>query len=953
MKKQLKRGGLSFVLGAAALACSAGDVTWEGEGAYSLEADGVITLTEDTTITTNSTFTGTGTIRQTGGTLTLSYQPTVTENPFLTFAGTLAIEDATLDLSLNIHAEDKYPAYYGIGESTTLKLSNATISNFSATSNGTNNDHLPAIVVADGTENVLTNVRARQGNGINLTFGKSISGSGNLSLTQNNRVINLRGDNSAFSGVLTVSGESGSNGNGLWFYGTASAPTSGALVHTREERIYLDHQNGDLKTFTFGALMANGSTESIDIVKAGTVLSVGATGDSAIAVPFITNQVALEKVGAETTLTLGDKVTFEDGSSVALSAGTLAVDGTDLSGVTFTAAEGTTVSVGESGATFAPGVAFATIALDDGAALTIPASDTWTTDAPVTLFTYVTKAEGVTFSSDIVTVKGLASNYEPTIADTGSAVTLTLAYAPPTWNASGSDWTDANAWTDPKSGTAGTYADDDSVRLLAEATETGPVTNTIYISTAIKPGTVRVVTDDACAIRLVGTTPEASFAPASLVNNGTLILAGTLACAPTSASGSGELVIEGSDIVYSETLANPLTILEDAQLTLTKSQAIANTIGGPGTLVLSNMTLSENNSDYYTEFSGLIDVVNSTFHIPGTSRVWLVTPGTGRFRLRNGNINWEKTTSISSIELRAPVEVVSGTTNQISSRANYNFTLRTTLTGGGYLRFRTGEGRGPILCGDATAFTGSIELTAGNDYAPPTGVYGNAASSENAVWIFPDNWTYVRDGDMTYTLFDMNVNGDPVRFGALRQTGPLASIRVGSTRQVRNGLPIEIGGRADTDSVIEGKFTISSVRLTKIGAENCLTLGTNFAFVANSTFNVTEGRLGFNLPQDEALPSLENSEVTIDESVAIRVNMTSEQYATLRQKRAYTLARLATNPGNKPEMEIYVDGEKATGPFAKTWCVRYVDVAANEESGEGAYVAVTLQRNAPLLISVR
>ena len=206
---------------------------------------------------------------------------------------------------------------------------------------------------------------------------------------------------------------------------------------------------------------------------------------------------------------------------------------------------------------------------------------------------------------------------------------------------------------------------------------------------------------------------------------------------------------------------------------------------------------------------------------------------------------------------------------------------------------------------------------------------------------------------MTYTITVGDVNGDPVQFGVLRQTGPNAYIRIGSTANTyRNGTKIEVGAIPGGESVINGKFSVSTVRFTKLGATSWLTLGQGFAAVAGSTFNFSAGGICFNLPAGETEPtSLIDHTVTFDPSVKLRVAMTQAQYEALDLNEEYLVAKLPTNPRYKPETELLVDGTVLDTPAAAKWGVRFKSFPAVGDTP--AYVgAVLCRRSAGFMIIV-
>lgn len=304
-----------------------------------------------------------------------------------------------------------------------------------------------------------------------------------------------------------------------------------------------------------------------------------------------------------------------------------------------------------------------------------------------------------------------------------------------------------------------------------------------------------------------------------------------------------------------------------------------------------------------------------------------------------------------------PLEIVAGTTNKVHA-TNANLTIR-DLTGGGYLDYYTDDNRGPQVKGDCSGFSGTLRFWAGwKKLAPPTGLYGNAAGSANAVWIFNQDWYVGRDGDISYTFMEQDVNGAALAFGAMIQESPNCRFRAGSTKQYRHGMKIEVGAREDVDSVINGRFGCSRIALKKVGAGSCLTLGTGFGAVAASTFDIAEGALGFNLPgADGAVTTLTDYGVTIADGVKIRVAMTADQFAALDRNTAYEIAKLPSKPTFKPASEIYVDGvaaEQEEGAELKLrfWKVRFEDRPATETAA--AYTAAVLRyQPAGIVVLVR
>ena len=429
---------------------------------------------------------------------------------------------------------------------------------------------------------------------------------------------------------------------------------------------------------------------------------------------------------------------------------------------------------------------------------------------------------------------------------------------------------------------------------------------TIAIDSAVEAGHVAVA---AGATVTISGSDLASFAAERVVNNGTIVFAG--------------------EVTLSGTVDYPFSIAEDARVTLVTPQAIAASISGAGTLALAGGAYSGLSSTRMSGFSGVLELCAGVTLSP-TMENQHFEPGTGHVRMAGATLYGGNDTGIY---FDMPFEIVGGTENVVWGE-NANLGIGRALTGAGTLEVYTSNNRGPYLSGDNRAFAGVL-IMHGTTIAPPTGFNGNNSGSSNAVWRLTQDSFVGRDGDMTYTLFDQDVNGDAICFGVLQQTGPNAYIRAGSTKQYRNGMKVEVGALPGGESVIEGRFSVSSVNLKKVGSDSWLTLGTNFNMVAGSTVNIAEGGLGFNLPEGETVAALTNATVSISPSVRARVSMTAAQYAALDTAQTYTLAKLASSPGvSKLATVLSVDGEVPHDRNADKWrvCFKFVGATAQEDA---------------------
>lgn len=796
--------------------------TWDSsQTSWSLESGDTLTISSDATIDSTYSFTGSGTVDVTGGTLTLSYQPLTAGDPFRSFKGSLVLESGTsLTGDFTIHGEGKDgQANYNLGENMTLVMKGATVNRLSATSNGTNNGYLPMVEVESGTENTINNTRARSGNnnGIHLTFGKGIKGAGKLTVNSASRKVALAGDNSEFTGELVVSGGAG---DGLWFSGTATGNAAASFTHTRSERIYFDHENGDSTTFELGALIATGDTTYLDVVKSGTTLKIGGRSgtNSEITAPFVSNAVTINKVGSSTSLTLGSAVEFVATSSLDVDEGTVILDGCDISGVTTDFASGTTLKVTSNGGTAAVGTAFGNLDLSDGA-LSIVADSSWTTGNTYNLFTVSGEVDGDVTTN--VEVTGLTGNSYATVANDNGTIKATITQPTLTWNGTGTNWTDANAWT---CGDATyTFKDGDVVTI--------PGNSTIALASDVVPGSVTV--------------------------SGSVTLSGMGTITVDSFDGAGSLTVDSGEVRLDGTLNVPLAISSDATVAL-GTQTLTNVgkanvpyITGSGTLLVSNATVTvthHEQSNLFTGFDGDVKFASGGLleYLPLTSDG--STQESNSYPLGKGTLifaggalrGFSGTNARNNITLANAISVVADTYSAITNNAarsdGYcNFTLSGKFTGSGELEMWQGwkSSRSRTIAGDFSDFEGTIHLTEGaNTYITSAMTDGAKANwdigktADRLVLQTPANGT-VKFGGLTYTRNDANYTGFVVDY---------------------TGVTIEIG-EANVSSVLNSAFKDSNckdVTIVKKGTDT-LTFDTGFAMKsADSTVIVSNGTLEVN-----------------------------------------------------------------------------------------------------------
>ncbi len=503
-------------------------------------------------------------------------------------------------------------------------------------------------------------------------------------------------------------------------------------------------------------------------------------------------------------------------------------------------------------------------------------------------------------------------------------------------NVNGGDWSGATTWKGETSGMVRAFGERDRAAFVIAEDDT---VQTVLVNTDVAPLGVDVeVTGENSYALIKG---HGSFTSDDVTVNGVLGFAGDNEGALDVGNTllhveGGKILIESGTVLADSLGACEVEIADGARVELAQAQSISAVISGAGTLVLSGGTYSGLRQSLLTEFTGVLEL-GSGVTLEPTLENDVFVPNTSSMTIRMMGATINGGTANGS-HIQCHIDVAEGTINRIWAK-NANLSIG-SLTGKGQLTCETTSNRGPYFIGDNREFEGMVYLR-GSLGAPPTGFYGNNAGSAKATWILDTNGNTYRDGMMTYAIMDQNVNGDPIQFGVLRQTGPTAYIRAGSTKQYRHGMKIEVGAVSGGESVIEGRFDCSRVNLTKVGADSWLTIGTNFHLVDGSTFNVSAGGLAFNLPTEDVVPDLTSDTVTIDPSVKLRVNMTAAQSAILDKSVVYTVAKLpaASNPGIIPVSEVTIDGVPAASKEFENWKVRFKNVAAVGD--DPAYVAVT------------
>lgn len=537
----------------------------------------------------------------------------------------------------------------------------------------------------------------------------------------------------------------------------------------------------------------------------------------------------------------------------------------------------------------------------------------------------------------MVDVIGLndASSYEVYVDESTRTVRARLKLSGPlTWNGAQRAWNDAAAWT--AGGEAFTFSSGDSAMFDRTPFPRGArnITRQVNINGSETAGDVSVTAPMNNTYEFLGGTV---FADSFRVNTGGRV---RLGCSvPNGLTTAGDLVFGGNDdiIVGSVAVEEPatgFTVEEDAKvrmksalyspvevygrLAVSGGQNLDSEVWGTGEFSITDGSYTWSSRELFDGFHGTLEVGNGARFSPA-----LVSDtfdlADGRLRMAGGTLYLG--TAYGAF-VADDVEIAQGTENEIYAD-NANLAVRGALTGAGALLFRSTRQRGAQLTGDCRGFAGTCTIS-GTTMAPATGFYGWRSGSADAEWVLPDNFSVWRDGEMTYTIFDISAGDPAISFGTLRQLGEKACIRIGSTRQVRHGVKVEVGAMKGGVSVINGRFTVSRVALTKVGDTSTLMLGPKFGAVDGSTISVQAGLLGFTLDAEGAeVTSLVNCQVVMSAESSIRVDASSDSLAQLDATKRYPVAVFQSRPGTN-RSALYVDGAPAAGDAAK-WRVAYSD----------------------------
>ena len=471
------------------------------------------------------------------------------------------------------------------------------------------------------------------------------------------------------------------------------------------------------------------------------------------------------------------------------------------------------------------------------------------------------------------------------------------------------------------------------------------VQNTILLSSDVNAKCITVRTDDGCQVRINASTDSVKLSVKKLVNDGdaTVQVSDLSLGELVLSSGTFKLSGDNSYLIPVPSGDGALEINSDAETSLDITGSIAMTfmLKGEGVFKIKSGSGITFNSEYVEEFLGTVEVPSGAWFSAVKSGNRLQA-GVCAYRFSGGTA-WFSADANNEFTNR--MEFVTGTSSTIQGGKS-NLRLMGPISGSGTFSVEVNE-RGVQFSGDNSDFSGIANLNYG---WPPNSMWNEFAhsysASPSARWNLNcshSGW-YNNKTRNSYAFRDTSAE-NPMRFGALNVSASSTTITLNQETYVT------VGERENDSSTINGRFVDNVVRLTKVGADSWLKLGTTFQMVDGSTLTVSAGGLAFNLPTDDTVTDLTGDTVTIDPSVKIRVAMTQAQYDALDLNEEYLVAKLPTNPRYKPETELLVDGTVLNTSAAARWCVRFKSFPAVGETP--AYVgAVLCRRSAGLMIIV-
>ena len=459
----------------------------------------------------------------------------------------------------------------------------------------------------------------------------------------------------------------------------------------------------------------------------------------------------------------------------------------------------------------------------------------WMAGYTGTLFEYGTLAEGLVLGVGNIEVAGLSGEIGIAFDFTESGkVKATVTGEQLVWKgADQTNWVGEYTWKSSADGSDKLYAAGYDVVFNASEIDEGVLaTNTVVVNQDVAPGYVFAAVPAGKGYRLAGESVEASgltksgagvfilaneqfhSSGAATVSEGELVLEGATFSAGADISNSGVIRASGdavSTITRHVTGEGSVAIDENASLCLA-DQDLDQDVTGTGTLLVTNgwltlvrlrslsnfrgnIRLAQGGTVYEkTEFNN--DLRNGNVYPLGQNSTIIFAGGTlDGFYLNNNTV------------ITSPFVMENGTTSRLNnthqrSGAGNNMWVYSTLSGGGNLRFQS-NGRTTYLYGDASAFTGEIELFGGLFR-----FQNEVAGGANSTWKFASA--------QTYDIY--NAWNTTIHFGALNAPESGTQIWVNN-----GGAIVEIGNKAD--SVINGYFGGSEFTLSKVGSTSLVVNG--------------------------------------------------------------------------------------------------------------------------------
>lgn len=827
MTQSVTKAVLSAVLSAAVvIPALAAEVAWNGDGNYNLGDDDTLLFASDTTITASSKFTGSGKIIVSGGTLTLAYKMGEA-TPFDDFAGTVEILSGATVYSKGEGAFSEAPYdKSALGKSSvTIHFKGGTLKGFPME----NNSQITGpVVLEDGTESKIDNSEANSGNGVNLRVRStsSFSGSGKLTVTSRDRWVEFAKDIdfTGLTGEIVLDGASTQN---AVFYGADYGESAKwTFDASRDFKV----SPGQGNTSKFGAIATNGKG-NINIGDANTTLEVGAKSgtDSTIDIPFTGNAFTLRKKGADTTLTLSSNAIFVPNSSLYVDAGTLELDGCDISGVATTFASSTTLKVTSNGGTVALGSAFGNLDLSEGE-LTLAAAGNWENGGKYDLFTVVGTLTGNIATK--IRITGMSGHAGFDFVNDNGTVKVTVTEATLAWaNKENAAWENDDAWL--IGDTPCTYAAGDKVSF-----KDGDV---IALSSPVAPGSVTISAD--ATVTVVGSS-NAKIETVAFANSGTLTIKGAVTLDSDITQESGTIAV-----------AENATLALEGNMTIKTGAAYT----GAGTIVFNGnvVTLDHsilNDSVPFKDFAGTVKLIGGaavtqtgrSYSYPSDDDGMIAGPfgDIAKIVFQGGSISGFA--NANNIFIHNDMEVVAGydnlfkATNASQDGHSPHVTFHGKFSGSGTLKLENvwNSQRVFKFACNMSEFSGKIDMSNAKSKAEiqSGATLGNGVSFEM--------------GQLNDVTFKSRSSGATLQIGSLgyaRASGATGFINESE------GLVLEVGSKNE-DSAINSPFAGSkTLTLVKKGTAT-LSLGYSCTMLDGSTVRVDEGTLELNTTTALAAP---------------------------------------------------------------------------------------------------